>query len=87
MILLLLDCPYTKSDISRLQKVLLTATTIIDQGGDTRTAPKALKVLSDHVDQLVQVVTDKRSKRSHQGGEDFTFTYEEESDPEVFFVP
>jgi hypothetical protein len=49
-----------------------------------RTAAKALKVLQKHVDALRLFVSDQR-KRS--GEEDFTFSYEEEADPEIFFVP
>jgi hypothetical protein len=36
------------------------------------------------VDELLQAVVERR-KRAEP--EDFTFTYEEEADPEIFFVP
>ncbi len=64
-------------------KVVSTASTIIDEGVDTRTAAKALKVLRENVDKLRDAVADEK-KRS--AAEDL-FTYEEEADPEVFFVP
>lgn len=65
-------------------KVISAASSIIEKGGDARTAAKALKVLSENMDQIRQVVSD-RKKRSEADG--FTFTYEEEADPEIFFVP
>ena len=37
------------------------------------------------MDQIQEAVADKKKKNSDK--EDFTFTYEEESDPENFFVP
>ena len=49
-----------------------------------RTAPKALKVLEEQIDRL-QKVADKKRKKEQL--DDFTFTYEEEADPEIFFVP
>ena len=61
-----------------------TAARAIEADGDARTAPKALRVLSENMDQIKGVVVDRR-KRSE--AEDFTFTYEEEADPEIFFVP
>ena len=78
-----------------VQKVTTEAIRIIDQDGkNTRTAQKALKALSDHIHQLVDAVkessTNGRNNKSidYQSTEDdFTFTYEEEADPEIFFVP
>ena len=64
--------------------MLAASSSVIDKGGDTRTAPKALKVLLENVDEIRQVVSEQR-KRSE--ADDFTFTYEEEADPEIFFVP
>lgn len=64
--------------------MLNTATRIIADDGNARTAPKALKILSDKVKLLQDAVAaEKRQKKT----EDFMFTYEEEADPEVFFVP
>ena len=48
----------------------------------SRTASKALGILQEHRDELQGAVSERRRKE-----EDFTFTYEEEADPEVFFVP
>ena len=91
----LLDCPYAKSEIRLVQKVTTAAVRIIDQdGNNARTAQKALKALSDHMHLILEVVKERsstgRNNKSfeHQSTEnDFTFTYEEEADPEIFFVP
>jgi hypothetical protein len=83
-----LDCPFSKSEISLIQKVTTTAVRIIDQdGSNARTAQKALKVLGDHIHQINEVVKESSGKKADQSIEDFTFTYEEEEDPEIFFVP
>jgi hypothetical protein len=63
--------------------VTTIAVSIIEDGS-ARTAPKALKILSDNIAQVRYGVTDER-KRAEP--EDFTFTYEEEADPEIFFSP
>lgn len=78
------DSPFRKSDVDRISKVIATASSIIEQGGDARTAAKALKVLSENMELIRQAVTDRRKR---DGAETFTFTYEEEIDPEIFFVP
>ena len=91
----LLDCPFAKSEIKLIQKVTAEAVRIIDQdGNNARTAQKALKTLSDHMHLILEVVKERnaagRNNKSLQyqsTEEDFTFTYEEETDPEVFFVP
>ena len=78
------DSPFKKNEVHRIQTVISTAAAIIDEDGSARTAPKALKILTDHIDQVREAVTDRR-RRSEP--EDFSFTYEEEADPEIFFVP
>jgi len=78
--------PFVKSEVSRILTVITTAARIIDEDGTARTAPKALKILRDHIDEVKEAVTDRR-KRATAEAEDFTFTYEEEADPEIFFVP
>ena len=75
--------PFRKSEISRIMKVLEAATKTIDESGDARTAVKALKVLSEHVEEIQKVVAERKRPEP----DDFTFTYEEEADPEIFFVP
>jgi hypothetical protein len=60
---------------------------VIEEGGAARTAAKALKVLSESMDRIQQAVADKRPSKRENSAEAFTFTYEEESDPESFFVP
>jgi len=64
--------------------VIAAAASLIEQDGSARTAAKALKILSDNIEVIHEAVTDRR-KRAEP--EDFTFTYEEEADPEIFFVP
>jgi len=56
---------------------------VIQEEG-ARTAPIALKVLESQIDRL-QKASEKRRKKEKL--DDFTFTYEEEADPEIFFVP
>ena len=60
------------------------ASAAIEHEGDGRTAARALKVLLENVESLQKVVVEKRRRAPD---DDFTFTYEEEADPEVFFVP
>lgn len=78
--------PFKKSETERIGQVIAAASSVIEEGGAARTAAKALKVLSESMDRIQHAVADKRpSKR--ENAEAFTFTYEEESDPESFFVP
>ena len=70
--------------MGRILNVASKAASLIETDGSARTAPKALKILSDHIDQIRNAVADGR-KRNEQ--EEFTFTYEEEADPEIFFAP
>jgi hypothetical protein len=64
--------------------VTSAAASAIESDGSARTAPKALKILSDNIDHIRNSVSDLR-KRAEP--EDFTFTYEEEADSEIFFAP
>ncbi len=68
-----------------MESVILTASIVIQEDGNTRNATKALHVLEAKIDRLREAVTDERRRKHPQ--EDFTFTYEEEADPEIFFVP
>lgn len=77
------DCPFRKSEYSLIQKVINAAKKIIDEGDDARTASKALKVLLEHIETLKQMATESQKR----GSTEDLFTYEEEADPEVFFVP
>lgn len=79
----MLDCPFRKSEYSLIQKVINAAKKIIDEGNDARTATKALKVLLENAKTLKQMATELNKQSSIED----LFTYEEESDPEVFFVP
>lgn len=75
-------CPFAKQEFSRVQKAIQAAATIIEKA-DARTATKASKVLTEEVAKVRDAVNDSRKKDI----DDFTFTYEEEADPEIFFVP
>jgi hypothetical protein len=61
-----------------------TASAIIEEAGDARSATKALKVLNEQIEKIKESAKERRSR---QDQEDFTYTYQEEADPEVFFVP
>ena len=76
---------FKKSEVSRLQMVLDEALKILESAGDTRSAPKAIKAMEQDIARLQSVTGEKKKKRENQ--DDFTFTYEEEADPETFFVP
>ena len=76
------DCPFAKQEFRRVQQAIQAAASIIEKA-DARTATKALKVLAEQVSTVREAVSDSRKKDS----DDFTFTYEEEADPEIFFVP
>lgn len=60
------------------------ATSIIEKDGNARTATKALKALAENIELIQGAVTENRKRAD---SEDFTFTYEEEADPEIFFAP
>jgi hypothetical protein len=85
--------PFKKSEVDRVDRVIEAASAVIEeQGGAARAAAKALKALSDNMDRIQQAVAEptggKRSSASKRDAADaFMFTYEEESDPESFFVP
>lgn len=78
--------PFKKSEINRIHSVIKASAKIIEsQQGNARTATKALQALTENIDQIEEAVADKKKKESNK--EDFRFTYEEEADPENFFVP
>jgi hypothetical protein len=74
---------YPSKLVDRIQSVTQEASAIIQEEG-ARTASKALNVLEDKIERLQNAAETKR-KKEHV--DDFTFTYEEEADPEIFFVP
>ena len=73
---------YSVKQFGRIESVLVAASSIVQKEG-ARSAQKALKVLESQIDQL-QKATDTKKK---ENADDFTFTYEEEADPEIFFIP
>jgi hypothetical protein len=84
---------YHPRETERIEGVTQKASALIQEEG-ARTAPKALKVLEEKMNDLKEAarVADmkspsKRKKHSSPSDEDFTFSYEEEVDPEIFFVP
>jgi hypothetical protein len=78
------DNPFRKSEFKTIEAVINMAVSIIENNGDARIAAKALKVLSENVSKLSEAAVDSRRGNNTEG---FTFTYEEETDPEIFFVP
>jgi hypothetical protein len=74
---------YSFKQYDRIESVTLAASSLIQEEG-ARSAPKALKVLEGQIDRLQKSAEKKRKKEQL---DDFTFTYEEEADPEIFFVP
>ena len=77
------DSPFHKKEIGRMEMVIQMADKLIQDNGEARTAPKALKVLRESMSALKEAAKDVREKEES----DFTFSYEEEADPEIFFVP
>ncbi|CAJ1945657.1 unnamed protein product [Cylindrotheca closterium] len=75
---------YPARQTERILSIAQAASTLI-QEASARSAPKALKVLESQVEVLRSVVDKKRRKRDSIS--DYTFTYEEDADPESFFVP
>jgi len=69
--------------MQRIQSVTTEASKIIQDDG-ARSAAKALVVLEANVEDLQKVADDTKSRKER---DDIAFTYEEEMDPETFFVP
>ncbi len=74
---------YPSKLLDRIQSVTQEASAII-QEESASSASKALEVLVDRIERL-QKVTEKKRKKDHM--DEISFTYEEEADPEIFFVP
>jgi hypothetical protein len=86
---------YSSKETERIQNVTLKASSLIQEEG-ARTAPKSLRLLESKMNTLVTEANTSDSKHSlkrrknsavSSGDDDYTFTYEEEADPEIFFVP
>ncbi|GKY92668.1 hypothetical protein MPSEU_000236800 [Mayamaea pseudoterrestris] len=75
--------PFTKTEVGRIQKLITAASSLLEVG-NARTATKALKYLSENIEQLRSAVVERKQQNDSEA---FTFTYEEEADPETFFVP
>ena len=74
-------------DVSCIDTVIQAGMTIVDEqttGSDSRSAPKVQQALRANTERLRTAATGpgKQDKPS-----DFVFSYEEEADPELFFVP
>lgn len=92
--------PFQQVDVERIHNVIANANEII-QEASARTAEKSMEALTKNVDDLKRrmkrkvlnsnssssSVDSSFSDSTMTGMEDFKFTYEEESDPETFFVP
>jgi hypothetical protein len=92
--------PFQEVDAERIQNVISAANEIIKEAS-ARTAEKSMDALTQNLDVLKRrmkkngphsnssnaSVDSTVSDSTMTGMEDFKFTYEEESDPETFFVP
>lgn len=67
-------------DLLCVEKIIKVADQVIHDDGDARTAIKAHKVLEANIENIMEVSENVQEA-------DFTFSYEEEADPEIFFVP
>jgi hypothetical protein len=96
-------CPFRKTEVNRIKIVAATASSILVRSNQTYSATKAFQILSDNIGLLRDAVLKEKNsspRRIQKGGkkgesemdinnqeDEFVFCYEEESDPEVFFVP
>ena len=84
---------YSSKQTERIQSIVLKASEMIHKEGGARSARKALKVLEIQIEEL-KAITSKPSERKHNKNikchfdDDnvATYFYQEEADPEVFFV-
>jgi hypothetical protein len=76
-------CPVKKSELACIQTCIRSAVSLIEGDGDARTAPKVMQVLEANRTFLQEAMT----AHIRDDLSDFTFTYEEEADPEIFFIP
>lgn len=74
---------YPSKLIQRIQSVTSEASKIIQEEG-ARDASKSLIILEDRIEEL-QKFSERTGRKKES--DDIMFTYEEESDPEIFFVP
>eukprot|EP00980_Cylindrotheca_fusiformis_P020317 scaffold7344_cov145-Cylindrotheca_fusiformis.AAC.15 len=74
---------YSSKKTDRLLSITQTAALLI-QEESARSAPRALKVLEVKMD-VLKSAAEKKKKKGRS--DDFNYTYEEDSDPETFFVP
>ena len=74
---------YSTKLLDRIQSVTAEACRLIQDDGAT-TASKALTVLEAQVEHLQKISEATKRKKER---ENIAFTYEEEADPEIFFVP
>jgi hypothetical protein len=73
------------SDIAPLQNVISRAYEVI-RAHSSRSADEALALLRDSIE-LWNPHVESNGQGSVEGDEEFSFIYEEESDPEIFFLP
>ena len=90
--------PFRPGEVKLIDEVTNVASSVIEKNG-ARAAAMALKVLSSHSKTIKEASTTHSASKTNgksktppspsdgDPSEDFMFTYEEEHDPEVFFVP
>ena len=79
------ESPFTQTDIEPVLQVISRAYEVI-RNHSSRSADEALTLLRDSVESLIPSNESNR-EGAVENDEDFAFTYEEESDPEIFFLP
>jgi len=84
-ILLFKESPFSRIDIEPIERLIFHAYDIIKNGA-TRSADEALTFLSDSIESM-KLISENSDRGLVDSDEDFAFTYEEESDPEIFFLP
>eukprot|EP00934_Nitzschia_sp_Nitz4_P004406 Nitzschia sp. Nitz4//scaffold66_size103028//44609//47635//NITZ4_004498-RA/size103028-snap-gene-0.139-mRNA-1//-1//CDS//3329556350//4396//frame0 len=79
---------YPRKLVERILWVTEEASSILMECG-ARSTTKALKALEDQIERLlVENGGGTKKRKSHvDGNNEFTFSYQEEADPEIFFVP
>merc|ERR1712071_9894 len=91
-------CPFKKSDVDKILSIIQHASSCINDTENTLTVAHAMDILHRSIQTIMSLPSDSDDnssegnaldEKSHNSElePDFSFTYEEEADPEVFFVP
>jgi hypothetical protein len=97
-VFVVLDSPFKGYDIDTIKALIENADSEMRKSGQARTATQAMEILKRSIESIADASSLGDSFRDKADSEesvtsfseatgDFTFTYEEEADPEIFFVP